>query len=348
MSACDTLIIENYQSFGGEVLGTKRKLKVTTNPQDILVTTAFDEFIEEKQSKNLSPATIRNYRQSVGFFLEFVKEEIEEDADYTCGMVDVKQIFKWSKDCLDSGNTHDTVNHYLRDLKVFFYWCMEESRAYIPKPFKIELIKGQDSIPTTFTRDEQMILIERPARGAVSGEIRTWAIVNWCLATGNRASTICNVRISDVSFSDGLITLSHTKNKNAQTIPLSSQLENVIKEYIRMLRSNAMPNDWLFPNVGENKLTTNALRLSFSRYVQQRGIENKTSIHSLRHTFAKEFILNNGNVFALKNILGHSSIAMTQRYVNLFGNDLKQRFDDYNPLDNLKKGASRKNNLKSK
>lgn len=141
------------------------------------------------------------------------------------------------------------------------------------------------------------------------------------------------------------IILEQTKNKKAQIIPLSSSLETVLKEYIRVWRKEANPNSFLFCNVGEEQLTTNALRLSFAKYCKDRGVE-KTSIHGLRHTFAKGWIKNNGNTFALQKMLGHSTLDMTRKYVNLFNEDIKEGFDSYNPLDNLKKGASRRKNVK--
>lgn len=60
-----------------------------------------------------------------------------------------------------------------------------------------------------------------------------------------------------------------------------------------------------------------------------------TRIHSFRHYFAKKYIQNGGNSFKLQKILGHSSMEETQRYVDLFGNDLKVGFDIVSPLDNI-------------
>ena len=63
------------------------------------------------------------------------------------------------------------------------------------------------------------------------------------------------------------------------------------------------------------------------------GVKRRTSIHAFRHTFAKNWILNGGDIISLQNILGHSSMEMVKEYVAMFGNDLKVGFNSHNPLD---------------
>ena len=320
-------------------MGVKRTIKRNTKADDILLEDAFEEFIAEKEAHNLSAATIHSYRASFDKFKVFMGD------NNTGTTVEQAAIYKWIAIMKQDGIKHVSINHYLRDVRAFLYWCMEPDRGYISPSFKIELLKGQEETLKTYTEEEQEALIEKPRRNASFAEWRTWAIVNWVLATGNRAATICNVQIQDINFARREITLSHTKNKKAQSIPLSSALETVLKEYIRVWRKDANPTDYLFCNVGEAQLTTNALRLSFAKYCSDRGVE-KTSIHGLRHTFAREWIKNDGNTFKLQKMLGHSTLDMTRKYVNLFNEDIKEDFDSYNPLDNLKKGASRRKTVK--
>lgn len=326
-------------------MGKKRVLQMDANARAHLLDTAFEEFIAEKEAKNLAPSTLRCYRQSYNYFTDFVEDALDEE-EVTCDMVDQKIVFRWMNTMNSSGLKPASVNHFLRDVRTFLNWCMDSSREYVKPPFKVEMVRGQEETLKIYTAEEQKALIERPdRRNVMSGEWRTWAIVNWILATGNRASTVCNVKIEDLNFTRREINLRHTKNKKAQTIPMSTALETVLKEWIRKFRANAQPSDYLFPNVSNEKLTTNALRLSFERYAEARGV-NHANIHGLRHTFAREYILNNGNTFALQKLLGHKTVAMTQRYVTLFSDDIKENFDSYSPLDTLKKGASRTNKLK--
>lgn len=317
-------------------MAIKRMVKKSAGADDVMLLEAFTEYLTEKEAHNLAPKTLFNYKQSVEMFFDFCgyndttsTEEVNQQA-----------IYQWINTSKLKGVKPSSINHYLRDVRAFLYWCMDDARKYIDPPFKVKQIEAQEEQLKMFEDEEIEALLEKPRRKDAFTEWRTWAIVNWVLATGNRAATICDVKISDVSFSKKEIALGHTKNKKAQIIPLSSSLETALKEYIRIWRKEAPSDGWLFPNIGEQKLTTNALRLSFSRYCANRGVA-KSNIHGLRHNFAKGWVRNNGNMFALQKILGHSTLDMTRRYVKLFSEDIKEDYDRYSPLDSIKRGAKR-------
>lgn len=316
-------------------MGTKRKVKRSAEIEDVKLVEVFEDFIAEKEAHGISPATIRCYRQSFNKFIDFIGNDI------TGNTIKQASIFKWIGTMRQDEISHNSINHYLRDVRTFLYWCMKSDRGYITPSFEIREIRGQEEPPKTYSDDEQEELVKKPRRSDSFVEWRTWAICNWVLGTGNRAATICEVRIGDIDFNKREIVLSHTKSKKAQIIPLSSSLETVIKEYIRMWRKEAPEDTYLFCNNGEEQLTTNALRLSFARYCQKRGVD-KSSIHGLRHSFAKGWIMNGGDLIRLQKILGHSTLEMTRHYVDLYTEDLKEGFNAVNPLDTLKKGVARK------
>lgn len=319
-------------------MGIRKKLTKPTATFDPLLLDSFEEFILEKEARNLSAKTIHNYRQSFEKFFKFC----DFNEDTVVPEVEEKLIFKWIGTMRLDGDKPASINHYLTDLRTFLNWCMD--KEYMER-FRVRLIENQEEVIKHFDDEEVNLLLEKPRVKDSFVEWRTWAIVNWVLATGNRAQTICDIQLSDVSFSKKEIVLRHTKNKKAQIIPLSSGLESVLKEYVRIWRRDAPVGGYLFPNIGEEKLTTNALRLSFSRYCKERGVE-KTNIHGLRHSFAKMWVRNNGNMFTLQKVLGHQTLAMTRRYVKQFSEDLKEDYDTYSPLDNIKKGKKRTMSVK--
>ena len=322
-------------------MAVKRTIKRSSEPDVLTLFSAFDEFITEKEAKNLSTPTIKNYQVTFRIFCTF----FGFDEDTTITDITQNLFYKWINTLKLDGVKHTSINHYLRDCRTFFYWCMDADRRYIEKPFKIEMIKGQEESVKTFTSEEIDILLEKPRRNEDFVTWRTWVIINWIIATGNRAATICDIQIGDVDFKSKEIRLRHTKNKKAQIIPLSSSLATILKEYLKLWRWDCRGEDWLFPNVGEEQMTTNALRHSFSRYCHKRGV-SRTNIHGLRHTFAKMWVKNGGSEIKLQKILGHSTLDMTRRYVRLFAEDIKEDFDDFSPLDTIKKSQKRTQTVK--
>ncbi|QNU68941.1 tyrosine-type recombinase/integrase [Ruminiclostridium herbifermentans] len=158
--------------------------------------------------------------------------------------------------------------------------------------------------------------------------------MNYALATGNRVSTIINLKIGDIDFENGYITLQKTKNKRQQIVPLSSTLSNILLDYLTYRKGQA--SDYLFCNAFGNQLVDRSLQGSIARYNKSRGVM-KTSMHLFRHTYAEKFLQAGGNVFMLQRLLGHSSLEIVKEYVSLFSEDLKQNYDQFNPLEQMTK-----------
>lgn len=315
-------------------MGVKRKIQKSTGYDFVPIAQAFNEFIFEKRAKNLSEKTIHNYNQSYESFMRLHGLSGEEDINE----INASYFYKYAVTMKQNGIKPSSINHYLRDCRTFFYWAMRQD--YIVKNFKIEQVAVQEETPKFFSDEDIKILLDKPRKGDSFVEWRTWAIVSWVLGTGNRASTVCKIRIDDLDFNRKEFVLAHTKSKKAQSLPLSNSLIRIIKEYMRMWRNKAPVNGFLFPSVSEEQLTTGALRQSFTKYCKKRGVE-QTNIHGLRHSFARGWVKNNGNVFTLQKVLGHSTLDITQHYVKLFSDELKVDFEDYALLDTVKRNSKR-------
>ena len=321
-------------------------------PTELSVEKAFTEFINVKELAGRVEKTLDNYRQSLFYFMEFNKF----DYDMACDKIKRPDIEEWVMDMLSGidkdGNPVKVVstagiNHYLRDLRAFLYWCMDEERGYISHPFKIELIKEQETAPKCYEDDEISLLIAKPTAKDTFIEWRTWAVVNWILATGNRTSTVLNVKMKDIDWSTGQIVLTHTKNKQGQTTFMSQALYNALEAYLKILNIELEPEDYLFPDVTREQLTGNAMRHAYQKYCDYRGV-TRTSLHGLRHTFAKKFIQDGGNHSQLQKILGHKTPTQTLHYVHYFDEEIKEDIVTKNPLDNFKKGKTREKLIKTK
>ena len=122
-------------------------------------------------------------------------------------------------------------------------------------------------------------------------------------------------------------------------IPMSVILATVLQEYLVYRKGGA--GDYLFCNSYGDKGERRTYQAMLASYNKSRGV-SKTSAHLYRHTFAKKWILNGGDIFRLQKILGHSDLSMVREYVNMFGNELSLDFNRFNPLDNMDVGHNRK------
>ena len=303
-----------------------RKLTMQPTPADLTLQAVFDKFISFKKIKNLSQRSIDYYEECFEFFTDYYPatspcSEITKDIclGYVLYLRETRPNLKDS-----------TINTYLRAVRAILYYAMEQD--YLPR-FKLELIKTEKEIKETYTDNELVRLLKKPdVKRCSFTEYRNWVIVNYLLATGNRLGTVISLRIGDINFQEGVIILKKTKNRKQQIIPLSQTIAKILQEYLVFRKGSE--DDILFCNQFGKQFTKDGLKSSMIKYNHSRGVE-KTGIHLFRHTFAKKWIMSGGDIFRLQKLIGHSSLDMVKEYVNIFGADLKEQFDTFNPLENV-------------
>ena len=302
------------------------KLSMQPKTATITLQSLFDKFIAYKKIQNLSGESIEYYDECFRFFTEYCDPALpcaEISKDICLGYI---QHLQETRPNLKS----TTINTYLRAVRAILYFGMEQ--GYLPR-FKLELIKSDKELKETYSDEELTRLLKKPdIKKCGFAEYRNWVLVNYLLATGNRLSTVANIRIGDIDFTEGAIVLSKTKNRRQQIIPLSQTMQRILQEYLPYRQGGA--DDFLFCSQYGKQFAKSGLQTTILRYNRSRGVD-KTSIHLFRHTFAKKWILAGGDIFRLQKLLGHSSLEIVKEYVNIFGTDLKQQFDTFNPLETM-------------
>lgn len=305
----------------------KTKITMCKKRTDVsTVGDAFDAFIKKCKVDNLSDYTIKAYNSKCADFITML------GSDSPVTDIDIDAIEDYVLDLRERDITDTTIATIVRHIRAFVYFCQE--RQYIPH-FKVSVPKADKKVKETYTLDELHTLLKsnKPDMKTCSfSEYKTWAFENYLLATGNRLATALNVKIGDVNFEERTIYLSRTKSRREQIIPLSPSLSVVLREYLEIRGGEA--GDYLFCNEYGEKASDRTYQQLVRRYNTKRNID-KTSIHCFRHTFAKNWVLSNGDIARLQKIMGHASLVTTNEYLHMFGTDLQKDFDRFNPLDNL-------------
>ncbi len=299
---------------------SKIKMKSTEN---LSLTEAFENFIRRCKIKNLSEESISSYRYKIKPFLMYYGEE-SPLLSINKSIID-DYILYLEK---ETSANEITINSYLRSLKAFLYYCMEEHGL---SSFKIHLIKTEKKLKETYSDEELKRLLKKPKTESFS-EFKTWAFISYLVGTGNRISTALNLKIKDIDFTEAVIYIRKAKNRKQQIIPLSRSLSSVLSAYLQIRQGN--PDDYLFCSDTGGKGDKRTYQQLVHDYNFKRGV-NKSSCHLFRHTFAKKWIMNGGDIFRLQKILGHSSIVVTKEYLSFFDKDISIDFDRFSPLDSL-------------
>lgn len=293
-----------------------------------------ENFIRKCTVRNLSEKTINLYTEHFRIFSRYLEASgINEIAEINLSTIeDFILYLKENTACSDI-----SINTYLRSIRAFLYESMEE--GLLPS-FKIRIMKTNKEIKETYTDTELKSLLKKPnVKTCGFTEYKMWAFSNYLLGTGNRLSSALEIKIGDLDFESGVIQVNRTKNRKAQIIPLSETLSTVLQDYLVYRKGES--GDYVFCNTYGDKADLRSCQKMLARYNKNRGVV-KTSAHLYRHTFAKEGILNGGDIFRLQKILGHSDLAVVKEYVNMFGTEIALDFNRFNPLDNMDVGHTRK------
>jgi len=227
------------------------------------------------------------------------------------------------------GVNEQTIAAYFRAYRAIAYFAMEE--GWIPRR-KISIKQPEPPIKNCYTDDEIKRLVRKPKTDDFL-ENRNWVMVNYFLATGNRVSSVADLRIGDVDLDEGYITVNRQKNGKPTRIPLVKKITRILRAYIDDYRTevNGVPvglNEPLFCNLYGEKLSENGIKKAIANYNRSRNVE-KTSVHLFRHTFAKKWIIDGGDLLQLEKMLGQSSLKMVQHYSNLYASDIKEQAEKH-------------------
>lgn len=294
---------------------------------------AFGQFIRECKLRNLSDYTIIYYERCKNNFGEYF------DISQPCNLID-SDVYKGFIEYLQGKEPKlkdTTINTNLRGIRAIINFCIEQKYT---KSCKMYLMKIDKPVKEIYTEQELNRLLEKPNLKKCSfAEYRTWVMTNFVLGTGQRLSSMLNMKIGDISLEDREAVVRKTKGRKQLIIPLSTSLCKILEEYFQYRGNN--PEEYLFPNQFNGQLSSKGAEDAVADYNHNRGV-NTTSIHRYRHTFAKMWIMNGGDIFSLQRMLGHSSLEMVKEYVNLFGGDLQIQYDKFNPLDSFQENQKQK------
>ncbi|MBR5640637.1 MAG: tyrosine-type recombinase/integrase [Firmicutes bacterium] len=299
-------------------------MKITINSSLTTFKLLFNDFLTSCKAKGLSEKTLQSYASHLKCFGKYL------DLDTPIEDLTQKHIEEMVNKMRDKGLSPNTIQSYLRTMASFFSWCRRNG-LYTPH---IAQYRGVEVIKDTYTDEELKRLLKKPNLKECSfSEYRNWVIINLFLDCGCRSATIRAIEIRDVDLVKGMVAYRHTKSRKVQILPLSSMMVSILQEYLRIRRGN--PEDKLFCSIEGEPMTESCLKSAIRDYNLRRGVR-KTSCHLFRHSYAKRFLLDcGGDAFALQHILGHSTLAMTKHYCNIYDADLLNNYNELSPLAKL-------------
>jgi len=233
-----------------------------------------------------------------------------------------------------------SVHGHGRAIKAFWSWLATE--GYVDENLlgRLKLPRLPRIIIETFSREQINALLSACKKNEVHGN-RNYAIVLLLLDTGLRLSELINLTVEDIDFDNSSLIVTG-KGKKERIVPFGSQVRRNLRRYLIHQRPDPESPivKQVFLTYEGYPLKPRGVQSMIRRLGRDAGIDNvRCSPHTFRHTFAKRYLMNGGDIFSLQKILGHSSLEVVKMYLHLDSGDVMDRYRQFSPIDNLEYGG---------
>lgn len=227
-----------------------------------------------------------------------------------------------------------TVQCHVRALKAFSSWLYAENYTTENRLKNLKLPRAPIKIIEPLTPEEIKRITDSINKDSPTG-LRNYAIFVTALDNGVRASAIANITLGQLNLKEGYIKVMG-KGAKERVVPIGKFVQMTLWHYINHVRPKPANRecDILFLSRYGKPITVNTIKLTFTRLAKSSGVE-RLHIHLCRHTFAINYLLNGGDIFSLKEILGHTTLDMVNHYLHFTSSQITDQHHKYSPMDKL-------------
>ncbi|MBI2966841.1 MAG: tyrosine-type recombinase/integrase [Bacteroidetes bacterium] len=269
-----------------------------------------------KNERRFSSNTLVSYSTDLSQFTEWLVKTYEIN-DATA--IDHPLIRSWVVNLVDSGKDSATVNRKISAVKSFFKYLCKISLLATNPTDRINLLKKKERLPSFIDKNKLNGLLDESLKEVAEDssftKIRNHLIVELFFSTGMRLSELGNLKTSDINLEKQTFKVTGKRNKE-RIIPGNEAIFKMVKGYLGVRESGKMENEFLFVTIKDKKLNSKAIYRIVTRLLSGIPGIKKRNPHILRHSFATAMLNNGADINAVKEFLGHSSLAATQVYTH--------------------------------
>ena len=273
---------------------------------------SFQDFI--KFEKRFSVHTIRAYKDDLEHFSQFLQAQF--DVRFV-QEINPSMIRTWMAAFASQKIVPRTINRKVSTLKSFFKFCLVKQWMEVSPAKTIQVLKTKKRLPTYIEQDQMENLLQHDFFPDDYDGRMEYMIVMLLYQTGMRVSELVNLKDTQIDFSRSQIKVLGKGNKE-RVIPIGSSLSTIMKNYLkeRVSMSDGTISKLFLLNSKGKHAGSRQLYSIVKKYLSLVTTADKKSPHVLRHSFATHLTSNGAELNAVKELLGHSSLAATQVYTH--------------------------------
>lgn len=289
---------------------------------------AFLDYLQYE--KRASEHTVESYRIDLE---QFAAYELSEYGKDDILHAETSEVRSWMISLIESGITARSVCRKVSALRAFFRYHLKMKNVPVNPMEAVTAPKIAKRLPQFVGESEMSNLFKEEL---FSDDYEGWRdrlIIELFYVTGMRLSELINIKRSDIDMYDCSVKVLGKRNKE-RIIPFSPRVKNVIVKYLQLFdekHPEIQKNSFIFVAPNENKIYPKAVYRIVTKYLDLVTTIDKRSPHVLRHTFATHMLNHGADINAIKEILGHSSLAATQVYTHNSIEKLKNIYNQAHP-----------------
>ncbi|WNH11556.1 tyrosine-type recombinase/integrase [Thalassobellus suaedae] len=272
--------------------------------------------------KNYSTLTVNAYQNDLENFLEFIKSEYEISS---INNVNYSQIRSWIVSLVESGLTNRSINRKISALNTYYKFLLKVGDVDVNPLAKHKALKTNKKIQVPFSEKEiAMVLDDLHFEKDFEG-IRDKLIIELFYSTGIRRIELVELKLTSFSFDNKTLKVLGKRNKE-RIVPLLETVLRTLRKYIKARSElvDVLDVDYLFLTKKGVKIYETLVYRIINDYFSLASSKVKKSPHILRHSFATHLLNQGADLNAVKELLGHSSLAATQVYTHNSISELKK------------------------
>lgn len=301
----------------------------------MLLKFALQDFLDDRQFKNVSTRTLKNNKEIIGKFIDFcVRAEITRVED-----VEYQHIRQHLQECQQRGNNPTSINTKTQRIRSFFNYMIECDVIKSNPARKIRYLKEDIKI-NVFNNEQiqQMLSFYRRIKAREKSFVayRDYMLIVFILGCGARRGEIISLKWSDIDFINYSVSL-FGKRRIKETVPITEKLVKELsayKTYCNQIWKE--PSDFVFTKRDNTQISDWAINQIFEYLAEKMAFKDiRLTCHTFRHTFCHRLAMSGMSAFGIQKMMRHNDISVTMRYVAMWGNELREQNNKYNPLNFL-------------